>query len=241
MPELETQVGGKTLRLESGTIARQADAAVLATWGDTKVLVTVVCQPTAQELDYFPLRVDFEERFYAGGKIPGGFFKREGRPSDDAVLAARLIDRPIRPLFPDGYREEVHIVATVLSGERDAPPDVVGLIGASAALLISPAPFAGPVGAVRLGMDGDEIVPHPTEKMDIVVAGTRSTVTMVEGHLREVPDERVVEAFALAHKLIQELIEFQERFAALHTVTKRAPAPPPPEATAVRELSLIHI
>jgi len=241
MPELETQVGGKTLRLESGTIARQADAAVLATWGDTKVLVTVVCQPTAQELDYFPLRVDFEERFYAGGKIPGGFFKREGRPSDDAVLAARLIDRPIRPLFPDGYREEVHIVATVLSGERDAPPDVVGLIGASAALLISPAPFAGPVGAVRLGMDGDEIVPHPTDdlretgKMDIVVAGTRSTVTMVEGHLREVPDERVVEAFALAHKLIQELIEFQERFAALHTVTKRAPAPPPPEATAVRE------
>ncbi|MCX7751212.1 MAG: polyribonucleotide nucleotidyltransferase, partial [Candidatus Bipolaricaulota bacterium] len=192
--------------------------------GDTKVLVTVVCQPTAQELDYFPLRVDFEERFYAGGKIPGGFFKREGRPSDDAVIAARLIDRPIRPLFPDGYREEVHIVATVLSAERDAPPDVVGLIGASAALLISPAPFAGPVGAVRLGMDGDTIVPHPhddlreTGAMDIVVAGTRSTVTMVEGHLREVPDERVVEAIEFAHGHIRELIAFQEEFAALHTV-----------------------
>lgn len=241
MPELETQVGGKTLRLESGTIARQADAAVLATWGDTKVLVTVVCQPLAQELDYFPLRVDFEERFYAGGKIPGGFFKREGRPSDDAVLAARLIDRPIRPLFPDGYREEVHIVATVLSAERDAPPDVVGLIGASAALTISPAPFAGPVGVVRLGLDGDQIVPHPTDdlretgRMDIVVAGTRSTVTMVEGHLQEVPDERVVEAIAEAHQLIQELIAFQEKFATLHTVTKRAPTPPPPEAVAVRE------
>ncbi len=240
MPELETTVGGKTFRLESGTIARQADAAVLASWGDTKVLVTVVCQPTAQELDYFPLRVDFEERFYAGGKIPGEFFKREGRPSDDAVIAARLIDRPIRPLFPDGYREEVHIVATVLSAERDAPPDVVGLIGASAALLISPAPFEGPVAAVRLGMDGETIVPHPhddlreTGRMDIVVAGTRDTVTMVEGHLREVPDEKVVEAIEVAHGHIRELIAFQEEFARLHSVTKRAPASPDPEAVAIR-------
>lgn len=241
MPEVETTLAGKTLRLESGVIARQADAAVLATWGDTKVLVTVVCQPTAQELDYFPLRVDFEERFYAGGKIPGGFFKREGRPSDDAVLAARLIDRPIRPLFPDGYREEVHIVATVLSAERDAPPDVVGLLGASAALTISPAPFAGPVAVVRLGMDEDRIVAHPSGevleagRMDIVVAGTRSTVTMVEGHLREVADERVVEAIEAAHKVIQELIAFQEKFASQHTVVKQTATPPTAEAVAVRD------
>lgn len=240
MPEVETTVAGKRFRLESGHIARQADGAVLATWGDTKVLVTVVCQPTAQELDYFPLRVDFEERFYAGGKIPGGFFKREGRPSDDAVLAARLIDRPIRPLFPDGYREEVHIVATVLSAERDAPPDVVGLLGASAALMISPAPFAGPVAAVRLGMDGETIIAHPSDevreegRMDIVVAGTRATVTMVEGHMREVADEKVVEAIEAAHKLIQDLIALQEEFVAQHAVAKRAVTPPTAEAVEVR-------
>ncbi|MBC7219906.1 polyribonucleotide nucleotidyltransferase [Candidatus Bipolaricaulota bacterium] len=240
MPEVETTVAGKTFRLESGRIARQADGAVLATWGDTKVLVTAVCQPTAQELDYFPLRVDFEERFYAGGKIPGGFFKREGRPSDDAVLAARLIDRPIRPLFPDGYREEVHIVATVLSAERDAPPDVVGLLGASAALMISPAPFAGPVAAVRLGMDGETIIAHPSDevretgRMDIVVAGTRATVTMVEGHMREVADEKVVEAIVAAHKLIQDLIALQEEFAAQHAVAKRAATPPTAEVVDVR-------
>ena len=240
MPEVQTILAGKTFRLESGRIARQADGAVLATWGDTKVLVTVVCQPTAQELDYFPLRVDFEERFYAGGKIPGGFFKREGRPSDDAVLAARLIDRPLRPLFPDGYREEVHIVATVLSAERDAPPDVVGLLGASAALMISPAPFAGPVAAVRLGMDGETIIAHPSDevretgRMDIVVAGTRATVTMVEGHMREVADEKVVEAIEAAHKLIQDLVALEEQFAAQHEVAKRAATPPTAEVAEVR-------
>ncbi len=240
MPEAETTLAGKTLRLESGTIARQADAAVLATWGDTKVLVTVVCQPMAQALDYFPLRVDFEERFYAGGKIPGGFFKREGRPSDDAVLSARLIDRPIRPLFPDGYGEEVHIVATVLSAERDAPPDVVALLAASAALTISPAPFGGPVAAVRLGMEEGQIVAHPSDesretgRMDVVVAGTRSTVTMVEGHMREVADDRVVEAIEAAHKAIQQLIALQEKFASQFTVTKRAATPASAEAVAVR-------
>jgi len=241
MPELETKLAEKTLRLESGVIARQADAAVLVSWGDTKVLVTVVCQPSDRELDYFPLRVDFEERFYAGGKIPGGFFKREGRPSDDAVLSARLIDRPIRPLFPDGYREEVHVVATVLSAERDAPPDVVALIGASAALSISPAPFEGPVAAVRLGMDEDRIVPHPSDevietgRMDIVVAGTRSTVTMVEGHMHEVADDRVLEAIESAHKVIQELIAFQERFVAQHSVAKRAATLPTAEVVSVRQ------
>jgi len=221
-------------------MARQSDAAVLATWGDTKMLVTVVCQPMAEELDYFPLRVDFEERFYAGGKIPGGFFKREGRPSDEAVLSARLIDRPMRPLFPDGYREEVHIVATVLSAERDAPPDVVAVVGASAALMVSPAPFAGPVAAVRLGIDGDQIVVHPTDevretgRMDIVIGGARSTVTMVEGHMWEIPDSRLVEAIEIAHKAIRDLIELQDRFAAQHTVIKRTATPPSAEAAATR-------
>jgi polyribonucleotide nucleotidyltransferase len=150
MPEVQTEIGGKIVKLETGNLARQASSAVLVSWGDTKVLVTVVCQPLQQDLGYFPLRVDFEERFYAGGKIPGGFFKREGKPSDEAILAARLIDRPIRPLFLKGYNEEVHVVATVLSAEKDAPPDVAGLLGASAALMLSPAPFLGPVAGVRV-------------------------------------------------------------------------------------------
>ncbi len=243
----ETTLGGKILRLESGALARQASAAVLVTWGDTKVLVTVVCQPLTQELDYFPLRVDFEERFYAGGKIPGGFFKREGKPSDEAVLAARLIDRPVRPLFPDGYREEVHVVATVLSAEKDAPPDVAALLGASAALMISPAPFEGPVAGVRLGMDGDQIVPHPRDelrergRMDIVVAGTKNTVTMVEGHMREISEDEVLRAIEVAHQEIRELIAFQERFIARHAVVKRTPTPPSPEAQEVREKVKAHV
>ncbi|MCR4392028.1 MAG: polyribonucleotide nucleotidyltransferase [Candidatus Acetothermia bacterium] len=237
----EAEVAGRVFRLESGAVARQADGAVLVTWGDTKVLVTVVCAPTEQDLGYFPLRVDFEERFYAGGKIPGGFFKREGKPSDEAVLAARLIDRPIRPLFPEGYREEVHIVATVLSAEKDAPPDVAALLGASAALLISPAPFQGPVAGVRLGMEEGRIVVHPSDEvrekgpMDIVVAGTRSTVTMVEGHMREIAEDQVVEAIQTAHQVIRELIALQDRFAARHAVTKREAVAPSAEEQAVRE------
>ncbi len=196
------------------------------------MLTTVVAQPSSQELDYFPLRVDFEERFYAGGKIPGGFFKREGKPSEAAILSARMIDRPIRPLFPKGYKEEVHIVATVLSAERDCPPEVAAMVGASAALLISPAPFQGPIAGVKVGMKDGEIIVNPTSDildegaMDITVAGTKSTVTMVEGHMLEVSEEEVVKAIQAAHEVIRELIELQESFAAKHQVTKREPTPP---------------
>ncbi|MBC7098887.1 polyribonucleotide nucleotidyltransferase [Candidatus Bipolaricaulota bacterium] len=228
----ETEVAGKRFRLESGVLARQADGAVLVTWGDTKVLVTVVTSPLEQDIGYFPLRVDFEEKFYAGGKIPGGFFKREGKPSDAAILAARLIDRPIRPLFPKGYREEVHIVATVLSAERDCPPGIAAMVGASAALMISPAPFQGPIAGVKVGLQDGEVVVNPPDvvldqgDLDITVAGTRSSVTMVEGHMREVPEEKVIEAIGAAHEEIRKLIELQERFAAGHQVEKRQPAPP---------------
>ncbi|HAF69851.1 MAG: Polyribonucleotide nucleotidyltransferase [Acetothermia bacterium 64_32] len=228
----ETEVAGKKFRLESGVLARQADGAVLVTWGDTKVLVTVVTSPLEQDIGYFPLRVDFEEKFYAGGKIPGGFFKREGKPSDAAILAARLIDRPIRPLFPKGYREEVHIVATVLSAERDCPPGIAAMVGASAALMISPAPFQGPIAGVKVGLQDGEVVVNPPDAvldqgdLDITVAGTKSSVTMVEGHMREVPEEKVIEAIGAAHDEIRKLIELQERFAARHQVEKRQPAPP---------------
>lgn len=241
MAVAETSIGGKIVRLESGAVARQASSAVMVTWGDTKVLVTVVCQPTEEELEYFPLRVDFEERFYAGGKIPGGFFKREGKPSDEAVLAARLIDRPIRPLFPKGYNEEVHIVATVLSAEKDAPPDLAGLLGASAALLLSPAPFQGPVAGVRVGLENGELIPHPSDEvrergqMDVVVAGTSSTVTMVEGYMREVDEEQVIQAITLAHQEIQKLLALQEDLACQEEIKKRElPLPSPLEAE-VRE------
>jgi len=241
MPEVQTEIGEKIVKLETGGLARQASAAVLVTWGDTKVLVTVVCQPLAQDPGYFPLRVDFEERFYAGGKIPGGFFKREGKPSDEAILAARLIDRPIRPLFPKGYNEEVHVVATVLSAEKDAPPDVAGLLGASAALMLSPAPFLGPVAGVRVGLKDGQFILHPSDHdretglMDIVVAGTKHTVTMVEGLMKEVDDEDVVRAISLAHEEIQKLIALQEELLAQVPVTKKEVPPPDPLEAEVRE------
>ena len=210
---------GKELALETGQIARQADGAVLATYGDTHVLVTVVTAKAKEEKDYFPLRVDYEERFYAAGKIPGGFFKREGRPSDAAVLSGRMIDRPIRPLFPDGYNEEVQIIATVLSAEPDCSPSVLAILGASAALMISSAPFQGPIAAVKIGRKDDHLVVNPdgdalaASGVDISVAGTEKTVTMVEGMMDELSEAEVVEAIELAHTAIRQLIELQKRFA----------------------------
>ncbi|HIE47627.1 TPA: polyribonucleotide nucleotidyltransferase, partial [Candidatus Bipolaricaulota bacterium] len=237
----EAELAGKPFKLESGAMARQADGAVLVTWGDTKVLATVVVQEPRQDIGYFPLRVDFEEKFYAGGKIPGGFFKREGKPSDAAILSARLIDRPIRPLFPKGYKDEVHIVTTVLSAERDCPPGIAAMIGASAALMISPAPFQGPIAGVKVGLRDGQVVVNPPDTvldegdMHITVAGTKSTVTMVEGHLREVPEEVVIEAIEAAHRVIQELVELQERFATRHQVEKCELTPPSQEEQEIRE------
>ncbi|NOX44450.1 MAG: polyribonucleotide nucleotidyltransferase, partial [Caldiserica bacterium] len=237
----EGELAGRTLTLETGLMARQADGAVFVTWGDTKVLVTAVVKPLEEDPGYFPLRVDFEEKFYAGGKIPGGFFKREGKPSDEAILAARLIDRPIRPLFPKGYKEEIQIIATVLSAEKDCAPQVAAMLGASAALMISPAPFQGPIAGVKVGMKDGEIIVNPPAAvleegdMDITVAGTVETVTMVEGHMREVPEEVVLEAIRKAHEVIKELIALQERFAAKVPVEKHPVPEPSPEEERVRE------
>ena len=152
---------GKELTLETGQIARQAGGAVLIAHGDSQVLVTVVTAKPTRDFGYFPLRVDYEERFYAAGKIPGGFFKREGRPSDAAILTGRMIDRPIRPLFPKGYNDEVQIVATVLSADADFPPNALAIVGASAALMISDAPFAGPIAGVRVGRKDGQFVVNP--------------------------------------------------------------------------------
>jgi len=206
--------------LETGAIARQSDGAVVVTFGETKVLATVNRDEVEEDIDYFPLTVDYEEKFYAGGKIPGGFFKREGKPSEEAVLNARMIDRPVRPLFPEGYKDRVHIVVTVLSADRDHPPEIAGMLAASAALTISSVPFLGPIAGVRVGLVDGEFVINPTAEqleassMDIVVAGTEQAVTMVEGELKEVPEERVIEAVKAAHGEIKRLVEFQRAFAA---------------------------
>jgi len=236
------QFRGKELALETGRIARQAGGAVLATHGDTHVLVTVVTAEPRADIDYFPLRVDYEERFYAAGKIPGGFFKREGRPSDVAVLSGRMIDRPIRPLFPKGYNDEVQIVATVLSVEPDCPPSMLAILGASAALTISEAPFQGPIAAVKVGLaDGRIALNPPAESYEetgteMVVAGSKQAVTMVEGMMAELSENDVVEAIELAHGAIRQLVDLQERFAAQIQTTKKVVEQPDTSAVdAMRE------
>jgi len=218
---------GKELALETGQIARQASGSVLATYGDTHVLVTAVTQEPTKDLGYFPLRVDYEERFYASGKIPGGFFKREGRPSDVAILTGRMIDRPIRPLFPKSYNDEVQIVATVLSAEADCSPNILAILGASAALVLSDAPFQGPIAGVQLARKDGQFVVNPDAQtqeesgVEITVAGTKQTVTMVEGMMDELSEDEVVEGIEIAHRAIRELIALQERFAARLSPVKK--------------------
>src|SRR5215204_6366505 len=186
------EVAGRTLTIETGLIAEQAHGAVTVRYGDTMLLGTVVGEQQAKEhVDFFPLTIDYEERMYAAGKIPGGFPKREGRPTEAAVLAARLTDRPLRPLFPKGYRAEVQVISTVLSADQENDPDVLSVIGASAALSISQIPWDGPVGAVRMGLIGGELVVNPTYaqleegELDIVVAGTDDAIMMVEGEAQQ--------------------------------------------------------
>ncbi|KKM11900.1 hypothetical protein SY88_06250 [Clostridiales bacterium PH28_bin88] len=212
-------LAGRELVLETGRLARQAGGAVIVRYGDTVVLVAATASAAPREgIDFFPLTVDYEERLYAVGKIPGGFIKREGRPSEKAVLSARLIDRPIRPLFPKKYRNDVHVVATVLSVDQDSPPDVAAMVGASAALTISQIPFAGPIGAVAVGLVDGELVINPklslAEKshMHLVVAGTRDAVMMVEAGAQEVPEETMLEAIMFGHRHIQEIVDFIEGF-----------------------------
>ena len=214
--ERSIEVNGRILVVETGRVAEQADGAVLVRYGETVVLSTVVgAREPAEGVDFFPLTVEFEEKMYAAGKIPGGFFKREGRPSEAAILAARLTDRPIRPLFPKGYRNEVQVISTVLSADQENEPDILSIIGASAALTLSDIPWSGPVGAVRVGEIDGELVINPTSRqlldsrLDLVVAGTADAVVMVEGRADEVPEERLVEAILRAHQEIQRIVELQ--------------------------------
>ncbi|MBI2264332.1 MAG: polyribonucleotide nucleotidyltransferase, partial [Armatimonadetes bacterium] len=184
---VERQLFGKTFRMESGDLAKQANGAVMVSMGETVVLVTAVCSEKPREgIDFFPLTVDYEEKLYAAGKIPGGFIKKEGRPTEKCILTSRLIDRPIRPLFPEGFRNDVQIIGSVFSADPENDPDIPALNGASAALVISDIPFQGPIGAVRIGLVDGEFVVNPTDTqlenslLNLVVAGTRENIMMVE-------------------------------------------------------------
>ncbi len=219
----ELTVGGKTVSFETGHLAEQANGAVLVRCGETAVLATAVASREPREgIDFFPLTVDFEEKMYAAGKIPGSFFRREGRPGETAILSARLIDRPLRPLFPKGYRNDVQVIITVLAVDHENAPDVLGIAGASAALMISDIPFAGPVGAVRMGMLEGRPVVNPTMEqaenesaLNLVVAGTEDAIIMAEGEARELPEDAILEALRQAHLAMQPLLEVQREMAAL--------------------------
>src|ERR687884_55823 len=210
----ELMWGGRRLVLETGKIARQADGAVLATYGETTVLCTAVAMKSAKPgQDFFPLTVNYQEKSFAAGKIPGGFFKREGRPSEKETLVSRLIDRPIRPLFVPGFLNETQVICTVLSHDLENDPDIVSMVGASAALTLSGIPFMGPIGGCRVGYISGEYVLNPTvgdlprSQLDLVVAGTGEGVLMVESEAKELSEEIMLGAVTFGHKSFQPVID----------------------------------
>ena len=215
---METELFGKKLRLETGRLAKQASGAALATCGGTTVLATVVASEDRIEDDFLPLTINYQEKSYAAGKIPGGYFKREGRPSEKEILTSRLIDRPVRPLIPKDFRYPTQVIITVISADGENPTDVLSVIASSAAIMVSDIPFAGPIAALTVGkVDGTLVVnPSPsqleTSTMEITAAGTEQAIVMVEGGAREVSEAEVVEALAFAHEGIKEIVSFQNGF-----------------------------
>jgi polyribonucleotide nucleotidyltransferase len=234
----EAVIGGRVMSIETGRVAEQASGAVLVRYGDTVILATVVGSNEPREgIDFFPLTVDVEERMYAAGKIPGGFIKREGRASEHAILACRLADRPLRPLFPKGYRNDVQIVITVISVDQENDSDILGIVGASAALSVSDIPFSGPVGAVRVGHVDGQLVINPLEsqmgqsRLDLAIAGTTDAVMMVEAGAKELPEDLMLEAVRFGHEALQDIIKMQEKLAqAVNKVKRPFQAPTVDEA-----------
>ena len=217
MLKKEFEWNGRMFRLEAGDLARQASGSVRVQYGDTVVLVTAVASKGPREgVDFFPLMVDYQEMTYAAGKIPGGFFKREGRPSEKEILTSRLIDRPLRPLFPKGYINEVQIVATVLSADEENDPDILGMIGASAALEISDIPFCGPIAGVRVGRIDGQLVCNPINSdlkrsdLDLIIAGNREGIVMVEGGANFITEDVMLEALFFGHQSLQKVLDVQE-------------------------------
>ena len=222
------ELNGRTLSIETGKLAKQAHGSALVRYGDTIVLVTVVANDEmTEQRDFMPLTVEYREKMFAAGKIPGGFIKREGRPSEKEILSARLIDRPIRPLFPDNFFYETQVIASVLSMDRENEPDVLAGVGASAALVFSDIPFEGPIATVRISKLGDSYVINPTieqmeeAELELVVAGSEDSIMMVEGEAQEVPEEVILEAISRAHEAIKQIIDLQKQIAAELNVTKR--------------------
>lgn len=211
----EVEIGGKILKIETGKLAKQSNGAVTVQYGDTVVLVTAVAGELRDDIDFFPLNVEYREKSFAAGKIPGGFLKREGKPSDKEVLSARLIDRPIRPLFPDNYYNDTQVAAFVYSFDNENDPDVIAAVGASAALVISDIPFLEPIGEVRVGRINGEFVVNPTiaqieeSDLELVVAGTDSSIMMVEGEAKEVSENVLLDALKFAHQEIRKLVKVQ--------------------------------
>ncbi|MDH4128014.1 MAG: polyribonucleotide nucleotidyltransferase [Spirochaetota bacterium] len=215
--KVNMDVRGQPLTIETGKLAKQSNGAVLMSYGGTVVLVTAVMSKESKlDTDYFPLQVNYVEKYYAVGKIPGGFIKREGRPKDKEILVSRLIDRPLRPLFNEGFRNEVQILPTTISADQINPPDILGIIGASAALCISDIPFEKPVGAVRIGKIGDNFILNPTfeeiseSQLELIVAGTEDEITMIEGSANEVSEELMLDGLKFAHQNIKEIVNLQK-------------------------------
>src|ERR1700727_474662 len=223
--------GGKRLVFETGRIAKQASGSALVTTGETVVLATAVASPDPREgIDFFPLTVDYREYTYAGGRIPGGFIKREGRPSEREILTSRQIDRPVRPLFQEGFRCETQVIAFVLSADTENDPDVLGINGAGAALALSDIPFGGPVGAVRVGRVNDQFIINPTyaerheSTLNIMVVGTKDGIVMVESGSKEVSEEIVVDAIDFGHGEVKKIIAAIEELVSKSGKTKRGVA-----------------
>ena len=237
------KVGDKELSVETGKIAKQADGAVVVRYGDTMVLVTAVSARTPREgLDFFPLTVEYRESSYSAGRIPGNYFRREGRPNEKEVLTCRLIDRPVRPLFPDGYKNETQIVGTVISADADNDPDVIAITGASCALYLSDIPFHNPIAGVRIGLIDGKYIINPTydqrreSQLNLVVAGTEEAIVMVEAGALEVAEKIMVEALMLAHKEIKRLCLWQKELHKALEITKREFEAPVPDETLLSDI-----
>ncbi len=242
----EITIGTQTMSLETGRFAKQANGAVMARYGDTMVLATVVAsRDRGDEIDYFPLQVEFREKMSAAGKIPGGFLKREGRPTDKEILTARLIDRPIRPMFPDGYRRETQIIVTVFSSDQQNDADVLGACAASAALMVSELPFDGPIAEVRIGRVNGEMIINPTfaeletSDMDITVAGTADSILMVEGESKEISEDVMLTALKFGHEAIKKICALQSEFAAAVGKEKMALVLPVVDAAMMADVKAI--
>jgi polyribonucleotide nucleotidyltransferase len=235
-------VGERELCIETGRMAKQAHGSVTLSYGGTVVLVAAVHGSPREGIDFFPLTIEYREKTYAAGRIPGNFFRREGRPTEKEVLTARLVDRPLRPLFPDGYRNEVQVVTTVLSADQENDPDILAMVGSSAALLLSEIPFYKAVGAVRVGWVDGHFMLNPTlteleaSELDLVVAGTEHDVVMVEGSASELAESLMVDAIEFGHRALQTSVRMQTELAARIGVAKIQVEPPPRDETLAAEI-----